>query len=251
MSIYFFNSMSDDSNALTEQINNQIKRLRSGKEEQIKTVYKAINYLIDNKKEIHVQNVKNEVSKRLKGFMSDNSNLPDYDLVIHRSFLYEIENSHARTVWASMRRDGDWANLDIYLMLGIGASHFANKCVKNFSTRISPLFQDILKDQELEPAHKFVEQLHENLESDWLPKFVISSQRIGSQIFRPVLENNPIWFECSDIYGKGQAFRQEVHNRFKKWFEDDSQQRLYDLLKTRIAESWQAEVVDQLNKLTE
>lgn len=251
MSIYFFNSMSDDANALTEQISSQIKRLRTSKEEQIKNVSKAIDYLIDNKKKIHVQNAKKEVSKRLKDFMSDNSILPDDDWIIHKSFLYALLTSHARSVWASMRRDGEWGNLDIYLMLGIGASESANKCVKNFSARISPLFQDILKDKELEPAHQFVEQLRENLEFDWLQKFVVSSQQIGSQLFRPVLENNSIWFECSDIYGKGQAFRQEVYNKFNNWFEGDRQKHLYDLLKTRIAESWQTEVLNQLNKLTE
>ena len=251
MSIYFFNSMSDDANALTEQINNQIKKLRSGKEEQIRNVSKAIDYLIDNKKEIHVQNAKKEVSKRLKNFMSDNSNLLDYDLMIHRNYLYALQNSHARSVWASMRRDGDWGNLDIYLMIGIGARESASKCVKNFSARILPLFQDILKDQELEPAHQFVEQLRENLEFDWLQKFVISSQQIGSQIFRPVLESNTIWFKCSEIYGKGQAFRKEVYKEFENWFKDDSQKHLYDLLKARIDQSWQTEVSDQLNKLTE
>ncbi|MFN6383231.1 MAG: helix-turn-helix domain-containing protein [Pseudanabaena sp.] len=251
MPIYFFNSRSDDPNALSEYIGKQIKNLRSGKEEQIKNVKKAIDYLISNTKEVHFQNAKKEVSKRLKDFMSDNSNLLDYDEKIHRSFLSAIRHSHARTVWASMRRDGDWANLDIYLMLGIGSRESASKCAKRFNAEISPLFKDILEDNELEPAHQFVEQLRENIESDWLQKFVISSQQIGSQIFRPALENNSIWLKCSDLYGQGVSFREEVHDKFAGWFNDYNQHHLYDLLKTRIAESWQSEVLDQLNKLTE
>ncbi len=251
MPTYFFNSKSDDPNVLSENIGRQIKKLRSSKEEQIKNVSKAIDYLIDNKKEVYFQKAKKEVSKRLKDFMSDNSNLLDYDEKIHRFFLYAIRDSHARTVWASMRRDGDWANLDIYLMLGIGARESASKCAKKFSAEISPLFKDILEDNELEPAHQFVEQLRENLESDWLQKFVISSQQIGSQIFRPALENNSIWLKCSDLYGQGVSFREEVHDKFAGWFNDYNQHHLYDLLKTRIAESWQSEVLDQLNKLTE
>ena len=251
MPVYFFNSRSDDSNALSEQISNQIKSLRTSKAEQIKNVSNAIYYLIGHTKEIDFQDAKKEVSKRLKDFMSDNSKLLDYDDKIHKSFLNAIQITHARSVWASMRRDGDWSNLDIYLMLGIGARESASNCVKDFKTRISPLFQEILKDQELEPAHKFVEQLSENLEFDWFQKFVISSQQIGSQIFRPVLQNNSIWFDCSEIYGKGQEFRKEVHTKFEKWFKDDSQKYLYDLLKVRIVESWQTEVLEQLNNLTE
>ena len=211
----------------------------------------AIYYLIDHTTEIDFQNAKEAVAKRLKDFISNNSNIPEDDWIIHNSFLNAIKVTNARSVWASMRRQGNWGNLDIYLMLGIGANESANKCVKDFRAKISPLFQEILKDQGLEPAHKFIEQLRENLEFDWLQKFVISSQQIGSQIFRPVLENNPIWFKCSDLYGQGQSFRQEVRYNFEEWFKDSNQQHLYDLLKTRIAESWQSEVLDQLNKLTE
>lgn len=251
MSIYFFNSKSDNANALTEQISNQIKRLRTSKVEQIRNVSEAIYYLIDHTTEIDFQNAKEAVAKRLKDFISNNSNIPEDDWIIHNSFLNAIKVTNARSVWASMRRQGNWGNLDIYLMLGIGANESANKCVKDFRAKISPLFQEILKDQGLEPAHKFIEQLRENLEFDWLQKFVISSQQIGSQIFRPVLENNPIWFKCSDLYGQGQSFRQEVRYNFEEWFKDSNQQHLYDLLKTRIAESWQSEVLDQLNKLTE
>jgi transcriptional regulator with XRE-family HTH domain len=248
--IYFFNSKSDDPNVLSENIGRQIKKLRSSKEEQIKNVSKAIDYLIANKKQVYFQNAKKEVSKRLKDFMSDNSNLTDYDVMIYNFFLHAILNSHARTVWASMRRNGDWGNLDIYLMLGIGARESASKCAKKFSAGISTLFKDILEDRELEPAYQFVEQLRENLESDWLQKFVISSQQIGSQIFRPALETNPIWVQCSDLYGQGLPFRDEVHYKLEKWFKDYNQQHLYDLLKTRITECWQSEVLDQLNKLT-
>lgn len=251
MPIYFFNSRSDDPDALSDYIGKQIKRLRTSKEEQIKNVSKAIDYLISNKKEVHFQNAKKEVSKRLKDFMRDNSNLTNYNVEIYSYFLNELRTSHARTVWASMRRNGDWGNLDVYLMLGIGARESASKCAKNFSTEISPLFTDILEDRDLEPAHQFVEQLRENLESDWLQKFVISSQQIGAQIFRPAIETNPVWVQCSDLYGQGLSFREEVYYNFTKWFQSPNQQHIYDLLKTRITESWQSEVLDQLNNLAE
>jgi hypothetical protein len=183
--------------------------------------------------------------------MRDNSNLTNYNVEIYSYFLNELRTSHARTVWASMRRNGDWGNLDVYLMLGIGARESASKCAKNFSTEISPLFTDILEDRDLEPAHQFVEQLRENLESDWLQKFVISSQQIGAQIFRPALETNPVWVQCSDLYGQGLSFREEVYYNFTKWFQSPNQQHIYDLLKNRITESWQSEVLDQLNNLAE
>ncbi len=249
--IYFFNSKSDDPNDLTEHIKDQIKKIRVSREEQIESIREAIDYLINNEKEIESRRAKEEVSKRLRQFIDANPDISHFNWQIHSGLLQELQNTHARSVWASMRREGDWGNLDVYLMLGIGSSEAATECTQDFKRKFLLMIGDLMQDQELKQAHQFVDQLRSNLDNIWLQKFINSSQEIGAQLFRPALENNPIWQECAEMYGQGKQFRKEVYEKFNNWFEDNSQKHLFDLLKTRVAEFWKVEVLDHLKSLTE
>jgi hypothetical protein len=75
------------------------------------------------------------------------------------------------------------------------------------------------------------------------------TQQIGSQVFRPALDGDSVWLECTELYGQGKEFRRKVSEKLGEWFNSPEQRHLHDLLKIRIREAWRTEVSGRLIKL--
>lgn len=250
MPMYFFNSVSDASQQLNEFIIEQLNTLRTEKVERISLVCDAVDYLIKHQEEEHVRTAQRHVAKELKIFLERYPDLPEQNWDVHEYLLYEIRNTHARTVWASVRREGDWSNLNVHFTLGYGTRMDARKCTEKIYYGLLEIVQNMLGDSDLKPSHVFLKELDSNWLS-WYGNFLNIVQRIGSQVFRPALDGDSVWLECAELYGEGTQFRREVASKLREWFRSSEQSHLYDLLKIRISEAWRTEVLGRLSQLVD
>jgi transcriptional regulator with XRE-family HTH domain len=248
--LHFFNYVSDDPQNLNGFIIDHLRKLRGEKIDRISAICSAVDYLVKNQEQEYVRVSQNEVSKRLKIFLTQYSELSDCDWRIEEYLRDEIRTTHARTVWASVRREGSWGNLDVHFTLGYGARVEARKCTEKIFYGLREIVQNMLGDKDLEPSHVFLNELDSNWLS-WYNNFLNRVQKIGNQIFRNSLDNHPVWIECSELYGQQKSFRDEVASKLNHWFRDSEQEHLYKLLESRIREMWKAEVLGQLSKFVD
>ena len=248
--VYCFNSASDDPRQFNAFIASQIVNLREGKIRRISATSKAVDYLIEHQEEEQVRAVRREVSRSLKIFLDRHLSLPEQKWNVHSYLIKEINNSHPRTVWASMRRQGFWSDLNIYFILGRGARGEAYKAINSTRSKLIGILENMLGNPDMEPSHIFLNELISNWNL-WCDDFLKDAEDIGREIFRTSLREGDIYPKCAQIYGQGIPFRSEVVRNLKRWFEAPEQEHLYSLLETRISDAWQERVMEQLRNLAD
>jgi hypothetical protein len=250
MPMSFFNSFSDVPQQLNEFIIYQLNTLREEKVERISVVCNAVDYLIKHQEEEQARTAQGHVSKELKIFLERYPDFPEQNWDVHDFLLDEIMNTHARTVWASVRREGHWSNLDVHFILGYGARVKARDNTEEIYYGLHGIVQQMLGNNDLEPSHVFLRELNSNWLS-WYDGFLNITQQIGSQVFQPALDGDSVWLECAELYGQGTQFRLEVSSKLREWFNSPKQRHLHDLLKIRICEAWRTEVSGRLRTLVD
>ncbi len=250
MPMYFFNSSVDVPQELNEFIINQLNALREERVERISVVCNAVDYLIKHQEEEHAKTAQRQVSKELKIFLKRYPDLPEQNWDVHDFLLYQIMNAHAGTVWASVRREGHWNNLDFHFILGYGARVEVRTNTEKICYGLLEIVQQMLGNNDLEPSHVFLRELNSNWLL-WYDGFLNVTQQIGSQVFRPALDGDSVWLECAELYGQGKQFRLKVSSKLREWFNRPEQRHLHDLLKIRICEAWRTEVSGRLIKLVD
>jgi hypothetical protein len=249
-SMYFFNSVVDAPQELNKFIINQLNTLRKERIERISVVCNVVDYLIKHQEEEQARTAQRYVSKELKIFLKRYPDLPEQNWDVHDYLRCLIMEAHAGTVWASVRREGHWSNLDVHFILGYGARLLVRNNTEKILYGLLEIVQQMLGNNDLEPSHVFLRELNSNWLS-WYDGFLNVTQQIGSQVFRAALDGDSVWLECAELYGQGKEFRRKVSEKLGEWFNSPEQRHLHDLLKIRIREAWRTEVSGRLIKLVD
>src|SRR5262245_34701433 len=94
--------------------------MRTAQARRIGEVGSAIDELIRRYGEAQTKEAQEEVRRRLRIFIGQHLEIGAASQKAHRSFISAVRSTHARTVWASTRRNGNWSGLDAYHWLGVG-----------------------------------------------------------------------------------------------------------------------------------
>jgi transcriptional regulator with XRE-family HTH domain len=248
--IYFLNVEKDDPKLISTALIERLEKLRKARLEQISNLITKIDYLFENQETELVLAAQRDVNKSLKIFVNQNRKLPSNMWPVHDYLLRAVQFAHAGTVWATTRRRGTWYNLNVYFLLGEGARADAQSRSQQAFNGLRELVKNKLDDQELQPVHKFLGAILDNLDL-WHKSFLEAAQRAGVQTFAATLKESDIWAKSTAIWGSGGGYRQEVIDLIKRWFDDSQQKHLHHLLNTRIEMAWSEEVLEQLEKLTD
>src|SRR5271169_4914375 len=124
--------------------------------------------------------------------------------------LQAVRDTHARSVWATTRRNGTWSNIDVFLQLGVGARTEAQLRSRSSFDDLSAILKNMLDQEELAPLHGLISEIQANL-PQWREKFLEAVRRSGESAFHPALyDDDEFWNECEEIYRQGRRFRDEV-----------------------------------------
>ena len=119
----FFNSMQDPPTSIVEAILEQVKGLRRIYSARITQMVQAVDLVIENHEKEEVKAVFEEVGRRLTTWLEHHRELGWDGPAVQEPLITAIDNTrYAATVRASVRRKGDWSNLDYYHHLGFGAT---------------------------------------------------------------------------------------------------------------------------------
>ena len=216
--IAFFNSLEDDPKSLAGFLLERIEGIRAmhrGKLEQVIADSKA---LVENFAKVQVQEIYQQAARRLLVWLENNREINAPATHLEGPLLNAILSTNASSVHASVRRQGDWYNLDCAYQLGYGARTFTNSMVRSKLDDFGAIATNLLQDSELEPASALVQQSLRIMESE-VETLLNKSEQLGRRIYIEHLEPDALfWDRCESEWGRGSGYRDRVEQHSADWF---------------------------------
>jgi transcriptional regulator with XRE-family HTH domain len=234
--VLFFDVLSDGHQAVVDQIAGAVEGMRFAQTRRIGEAGNAIEALIRRFGEAETKEAQEEVRRRLRIFIEQHLEVGTPGQKAHRSFISAVRGTHARTVWASTRRNGGWPGLDAYHLLGVGTAVDGQTRSQPIFSGIDELLANMLGDGKLEPARDYLKEIRVTVPL-WKEQFLKEATASGREIFRAELfPDDKVWDECVDYWGTGSGYRDRVAGRLEKWCE--SHGHLQAAVEKRIQSAW-------------
>lgn len=244
--IEFFNARDDQAPPLRDFFLSRVRAVRSVWETRITALSKTVDELIVNQKQEQTAVVFRDVMRRLNTWRSKNREIEGIAEQAQQELIKAIQLAHWRSVWASIRRRGEWYNLDYYYQIGFGARTIAAKYVLNKAKEFEVIIQNLLDDDELSPAHDMLDQVKRVLRSsadDALKKMEI----VGKTAFENDLRSDTqFWTELGNESGIG--YRDSIAATSRQWFKISERASKHAFVRDKIIESWK-EILAKLDEL--
>ena len=157
---------------------------------------------------------------------------------VHDDLLNAMRGAHASTVRASVRREGEWPNLDYSHHLGFGARKIAVALIERRLEAFRAVADNLLSDADLSDAHEFIRQAVAILESE-VEELLKKIQLVGREAFATQLKAAPsLWEDCIAEWGQGAGYRVRVTSHNQLWFDDESKKARHEFVKEMIVKEW-------------
>ncbi len=246
-----YNANSDSPTPLLTFFGDKIRQLRMSQSHRIAQISGELDRLIRDHESVLLATAQTELFRRLSIFVRQHQQLPARTAPAHLRLDRAIREQHQRSVWATANRAGSWPALDVYYYLGVGAAIDAKKRTNPCVEGLKELLSNMIGDETLAPAHGFLRELQINA-GTWRDEFVSIVTRLGESNFRPALRDaGNVWRRCSDRYGMGPGYRDDVADYLRGWFEDGAQEELHALLEQNMIRAWDVHFVGRVRSLCE
>ena len=246
----FFNALRDDPETFRVMLLDLVKGLRRQNNSHLQELIEDTRSLVDNFEQQQTLEVQREAARHLKNWVNGNKQL---DLTIlhspEHSLMSAINRAHPSSLRASVRRQGDWYNLDYSHQLSYGARLSAANVVGRKLNSLSDLTDLFLEDAHLEEAFGLLRQarrvVNDGAES-LFKKCEIEGQGIHVRDMEP---STDLWIACDNEWGLGSGYRDRVFGHHKNWFGDGS--RNYRIrIQNLVEREWKL-ILDRLLSILE
>ena len=235
--IAFFNAREDDPQDLTDFLLQRVEAIRQGQCAKLNEAISGAIELAENVDEAQVQEVYQLAARRMSVWLDSNGKVGDLDTPLENSLMAAIGRAYASSVRASVRRQGDWRNLDYSHHMGYGARVMAARSVVAKLENFKAITENLLQDEELEPAFGLVRQARRVLE-DGVSTLLIRSELLGKRIYIQHLKpDSEFWRLCDSRWGLGYGYRDDVAQYHRDWFSQRSQ--FQTMVQELVDREWQ------------
>ena len=234
--VVFFDVLNDDHRAIADQLAGFVEGMRGLQAQRVVEVGKAVEELIKRHDETQTKQAQETVRRRLRIFIEQHRYLRPATQKVYEPFISAVESTHARTVWATTRRNGSWPGLDAYHLLGVGTAIGAQTRSHPLFSGLDELLGNMLGDDELEPARDYLQELRRTVPV-WRETFLQEATASGREMFRAELfSDDKVWDECVSFWGTGQGYRNRVARQLDGWCVANSQ--LESAVEKRVQSAW-------------
>ena len=218
--ISFFNAREDDPQDLTDFLLQRVEAIRQKQRARLQEVISGAMELVENVDEAQVQEVYQLAAHRMTVWLGNHRDLDDPGASLENSLIAAINRAYASSVRASIRRQGNWHNLNYSYQMGYGARVVAALSVVPKLENFKAITENLLQDEELEPAFGLVRQARRVLE-DGVDTLLLRSELLGKRIYIQHLEpDSQFWGKCDLEWGQGYGYRDRVVRHHRDWFSD-------------------------------
>ncbi|MCY3870050.1 MAG: helix-turn-helix transcriptional regulator [Gemmatimonadetes bacterium] len=221
--VEFFNSYEDEPEHLSIFLLKLVNGLREKHCENLKKAIDGANDLVQNSEKAQVQEIQQQAARRLLVWKKHNEQIDPFTKNLQDSLLSAIGRAYASSVQASVRRQGEWYNLDYAHQLGYGARATAAGAVGPKLEAFKMVAENLLQDPELEEAFSLVRQALWIIESGAESLFH-KSQELGRTIHTEYMQfDAELWYSCIREWGAGSGYRGRVLAHHQDWFASDTE----------------------------
>jgi len=234
--ILFFDVLSDDHQAVVDQIAAAVEAMRVSQARRVAEAGAAIEELIRRYGEAQTKEAQDEVRRRLRIFIEQHLEVGTPIEEVYRSFISAVRSTHVRTVWATTRRNGAWSGLHAYHWLGVGTAVDAQGRSQPIFSGLDELLGNMLGDEKLEPARDYLNEIRRTI-LVWKEHFLKDATASGREIYRAeFFLDDKVWDECVEYWGGGSGYRDRVARHLEDWC--DSHQDLEAAVEKRVQSAW-------------
>ena len=243
--IAFFNAM--DAEEDVRQFNNFLLELVSGlrkmHRERLEDVILGATELVENYENEQARAVQRQASRRLTVWLENNRQVGQFSESLHASLFQSIRLAYASSLRASVRRKGNWPNLDYEHQLGYGARAMTAGVVSPKSNAFRAIATNLLQDPELEEAFQLLRQARRIFASG-AERLLEAAQSLGEEAHSDYMEPDaPFWSRCDGEWGRGPGYKDRVVGHHRVWF--DTNQKIEADIAEKVEGQWQ-ELLDRV-----
>ena len=213
---YFFDAFNDDTQNFSNALLELVYGLRRMYSKDLEEIIKDANSMVLNYENEQVKAVQQQVAARLKVWLKSNQQVHPTAGQVTGGFLNHMRVPYASSVRASIRREGDWYNLDYHYQLGYQARLMAAGALKDKLMNFRVIAENLLADSEIEDAHGLVREATRIIESGE-EALLRKSQSWGNSLHDLMKDYFP-WIICENEWGEGPGYRERVISHHRDWF---------------------------------
>ena len=246
----FFNAFEDDPIHLRDLLLNLVNDLRLEQRSKLVTMIEDSHWSMDHFEQEQTLEVQRLATRRLSTWLTNNNKLdfsacgePEQDL------MNALNENHASSIQASIRRRGIWYNFDYRHRLGYGARLMGAQVVGRKLDSFEPVVDNLLQDEQVAEAFGLLRQARRVM-SNGIEELLKKCDTLGKDIHASDMQFDPeLWLKCNSEWGQGPGYRKRVKGHHRDWFSDHSD-TYGERLRSLIEKEWQA-TTDRLARILE
>ena len=235
--VEFFNVNEDDAQQFSGFLMDLVSGLRATHCARLSEVISDANALVQNYENVQVWEVQKQAARRLAVWLENNQQVGEFSERLQDSLFVAIDRAYASTLRASVRRLGEWPNLEYAHHLGFGTRAMAASAVSPKLEGFKAITANLLQDPELEDAFDLVQQARRTLE-DGTEALLGRSYRTGVAVHSAHMQpDDPFWDRCDREWGQGSGYKGRVVGHHQNWF--NAYPEVVERSQERAAVEWQ------------
>lgn len=238
--VSFFNAHQDDPAPLRDFLIARVADARRTFRARLHEITTNAQALLLNHEQEQAQEVLRHASAMLGTWATQNAKPRALNANVQDSLMAQLVRTHAGTIRATVRREGEWPNLSYSHHLGHGARRIAALTLGKSVEGFSELCRTMAANPEYAEAQEVIAQAERVLLSSY-EELLRKVQLMGQTSFRDELKADAaLWQRCESEWTKGKGYRDRVAAHNAEWFGADRRKDLEAELQSLIEREWTA-----------
>jgi hypothetical protein len=239
LAVSFFNAFGDDPAELRTFLLERLDKIRERFRSRIKETNRNAISSLENHAEQQVQEVLRAAAGMMRTWVSKHSTVPPLTGSVQDSLMVQMRAAYASTIRATIRREGEWHNLDYGHHLGFGSRRLAVLALEPVVKGFTSVTEVMEANPDYKETANLIQQCRRVLDVAF-EELLRKAQIMGLTLFKEALKLDPsLWLNCEQEWGQGSGYRGRVMNWNSEWFAANPRRELEEELRVMITREWE------------